>query len=230
MSQLEDVIDALKRYPALLITLAIILLDLAGIIGYFSYKLLTGSYSFALWEVALPFLAILSLLPILALEYFFTRLCIRLHRKLRAQRSIRELYEKRQNAQRLSVVGIIRLHQVRQTNIVATLLGAGLGSYLLVTTIVDIPVNLFIIYILGLLLVSVLLRRIVIDYRIGWGHYGNNEREAREIIDFIMSKSSKIDFFGGGKPKEIISEEDLEEIRQLVPQELPSDVRWRWPH
>jgi hypothetical protein len=54
------------------------------------------------------------------------------------------------------------------------------------------------------------------NIRILYGWYGNNEREAREIIGFILSESSNIDFRDGGKLKKILTDEDIEEIKSIV--------------
>jgi hypothetical protein len=62
------------------------------------------------------------------------------------------------------------------------------------------------------------------EYRVAKGQFGNNEREAREIIDFIIKESDNIDFTDGGKLKQILSESDLEEIQEMARQPLPEGV------
>jgi hypothetical protein len=70
-----------------------------------------------------------------------------------------------------------------------------------------------------LVLFLLMLRDYLLAYRIKNGFYGNNEYEALEIIKFILSESSKIDFTDGGKHKKIFSEDDLKDLH-LVPKEL----------
>ena len=65
------------------------------------------------------------------------------------------------------------------------------------------------------------IRQQVLDYRVLNRFYGNNEREARDIIEFIVKESSNIDFSDGGKPKKIMSDDDLEEIKQATTQPVP---------
>jgi hypothetical protein len=73
-------------------------------------------------------------------------------------------------------------------------------------------------------LLAVLLGDVSFEYRVAKGQYGNNEREAREIINFIAKESDNIDFTDDGKLKKILSESDLEEIREMVRQPLPEGI------
>lgn len=75
--------------------------------------------------------------------------------------------------------------------------------------------------VLCLTMILLLSGKLALEYRIVKGWYGNNEREAREIIEFIIKESSNIDFRDGGKLKKILSEEDLEEIKLLGLQPVP---------
>jgi uncharacterized membrane protein YeaQ/YmgE (transglycosylase-associated protein family) len=73
-------------------------------------------------------------------------------------------------------------------------------------------------------LVAVVIGDVAFEYRVTKGMYGNNEREAREIIDFIIKESENIDFTDGGKLKKILTESDLEEIREMLRHPLPEGV------
>lgn len=75
--------------------------------------------------------------------------------------------------------------------------------------------------VLCLIMIILLSGKLALEYRIVKGWYGNNEREAREIIEFIIKESSNIDFRDGGKLKKILSDEDLEEIKLLGLQPVP---------
>lgn len=75
--------------------------------------------------------------------------------------------------------------------------------------------------ILASTMIILLSGKLALDYRILKGWYGNNEREAREIIEFIVRESSNIDFRDGGKLKRILSDDDLEEIKSWGMQPVP---------
>jgi hypothetical protein len=65
-----------------------------------------------------------------------------------------------------------------------------------------------------------------IDYRIKKGFYGNNEYEARQIIEFILNNSDHIDFTDGkGGMKRIITTDDLELINDKIKNTVPVDLK-----
>jgi serine/threonine protein kinase len=80
--------------------------------------------------------------------------------------------------------------------------------------------------IISLLIPIVLLftRQLLTDYRIAKGFFITNEHEARELISFIISESLNIDFTDRGKLKKILSDDDLEEIRGMIPRPAPGSA------
>ena len=69
--------------------------------------------------------------------------------------------------------------------------------------------------VLGFTLVFILILSVykfIVDFRVKNGFYGNNEREAREIIQFILEESQNIDFNDNGKLKKIISDDDVKKV------------------
>ncbi len=123
----------------------------------------------------------------------------------------------------LSIVAIIYQKKLRQTR--WALLTFVLSSILVLgqarTAEPYPPLIMIIPFVLAALLY---LSNNLLLYRILRGWYGNNEREAREIIQFIRQESSDIDFTDGGKPKKIMTDADLEEIRQSVARAVPSSA------
>jgi hypothetical protein len=120
----------------------------------------------------------------------------------------------------LSIAGIIRKRKLDDTSktmafLLISLVLSMLLSFLNVVNWGTIQIALF------MPIVLLYVSQITLDYRILKGFYGNNEREAREIIEFIVKESSGIDFTDHGKPKKILSDANLEEIKQEVIQTLP---------
>lgn len=76
-------------------------------------------------------------------------------------------------------------------------------------------INLMIIFLLIGYLFS-LMDILVARYRIASGLYGGNSFEARELAEFIIKNSSKIDFTDGNKPKKIIAPEDLQNLADII--------------
>ncbi len=85
----------------------------------------------------------------------------------------------------------------------------------------NIPEMHYIRYVIPSAVILLLSAKLALEHRIVKGWYGNNEREAREIIEFIIKESSNIDFKDGGELKKILNDEDLEEIRSLVWRPVP---------
>ena len=113
-----------------------------------------------------------------------------------------------------SVVGIIRTQRIRDT--IRTLIY--LVGFFLLSIVVNLfyPINVnFISLVLAVTTCLLLVGILTFQYRVTKRMYGNNEREAREIIDFIIRESKHIDFKDGGKLKKILSDDDLEELRQF---------------
>ncbi len=59
-----------------------------------------------------------------------------------------------------------------------------------------------------------ILKLYILSFRIKHGYYGNNRKEAIEIINFIISQSENIDFTDGDGLKKIFSKEDLKEFQE----------------
>ena len=121
---------------------------------------------------------------------------------------------------RLSVAAIFRYRQLENTTqgllllVIALLVSFILSGFQIIEW-GAIQISLFV------SLVLLFVRQSILDYRILKGFYGNNELEARELIAFILKESSNIDFTDNGKPKKILSFEDLEEIKKVAPQAVP---------
>lgn len=124
----------------------------------------------------------------------------------------------------LSIVGIILDRKQRSSSRSITALSIaffGLFIYDLYTP--NIVNFITLVFILALLVLRVI-HIFMFEYRIRKGYYGRNEYEAREIIQFILDHSSDIDFTDSGKPKQIITEQDLEQIKLSLKQGLVADA------
>jgi hypothetical protein len=71
----------------------------------------------------------------------------------------------------------------------------------------DFPEQALVRIVLVLIVVLILSNHIAVQYRIAMGWYGNNEREVREIIEFIIREWSDIDFGHGVEVERVLSEE-----------------------
>lgn len=69
-----------------------------------------------------------------------------------------------------------------------------------------------------------------LEYRIRKVYFGKNEREAREIIRFIMTNRVDIDFTDDGKPKKIKSEDMSDDMSHDVLEEFVKTVKGKAPN
>lgn len=130
-----------------------------------------------------------------------------------ADKYIIQTGKSKQQYPKLSIIGIIRQ---RSTTEAASALVILAGSLLIVTmfpSLFTVGYNPVLIICLMLFVIVLSLAK---NYRIRKGFYGSSEREAREIIEFILENTNDVDFTDRGKPKRIFSIEDLEEIREQV--------------
>ncbi len=117
---------------------------------------------------------------------------------------------------KLSIVGIMQERKANETKKTTITLLIVLTIYLMLPHFINYTLNYFVIFVCTLLIVILSVGKCIFDYRLRHGFYGNNEREAREIIQFIIEESSNIDFTDGDKLKSIINNEDLKEIKHVV--------------
>lgn len=124
-------------------------------------------------------------------------------------------YDKREKFPKKSIVAIMRLRRINNIIVVVSLLLflllASLFFPLIANLISQTTQTIISIYIIVLTI-----SHLSFEYRVALGLFGNNEREAREIIQFLIQESENIDFTDGGKAKKILSEEDIIEIRNLA--------------
>jgi hypothetical protein len=116
----------------------------------------------------------------------------------------------------LSVIGILSLRKQQKAQLAVTVCMVGLVTYCLVAPVAHLPVSFPLAAVLALAAVFSILRQGIFDYRVRKRYYGGNAREAREIIRFILDNTEKIDWLDKGRPKPIITDEDLEQIQQSV--------------
>lgn len=112
----------------------------------------------------------------------------------------------------LSVVGIMSLKREKSAYYSITVLIFSLMLYVSPSILGLYSVNLIVVTILLSGAALLLIREKLVQFRVNSGFYGQNESEAREIINFILSNSNDIDFTDGGKKKPIFSENNIEEV------------------
>jgi hypothetical protein len=114
----------------------------------------------------------------------------------------------------LSIVGIISKRHSDNTRLALNIVLVGMVVALLISMF--LPAGLLFVSLLALLAVALVVRLAAFTYRLRRGLYGTTEREAREIIRFILAEADHIDFTDRGKPKKILSEQDLAELSQRI--------------
>ena len=114
----------------------------------------------------------------------------------------------------LSIVGVMLRRRGFQLHVTITLILVAALIYLSSTSLQAIETNSYVYIILIALLVLAFFRDKLFEFRVQNGMYGNNEREAREIIRFILDNSSNIDFDNKSGPRKIIKKEDLKLIEK----------------
>jgi hypothetical protein len=119
----------------------------------------------------------------------------------------------------LSIVGIMLKKRKKDVYRNIIIIYSGLIIYLLYSHITE-EINYGISSSFILISCLLMLYENILNYRIKKGYYGNNEREAREIISFILDNYIEIDFKDGGKRKNIFSIDDLEKVidHEWIPQ------------
>lgn len=131
---------------------------------------------------------------------------------------IRELSENNIKKQypKLSVVGIFLQEGVNKSTFLIQVLAGSSLVYAAFSYKHTGQPSLIVLTSPIVILILIILRDRITEYRVRNGFYGSNEYEAREIIKFIISNSKNIDFTDGGKAKKIISEADLREIQKSI--------------
>lgn len=159
----------------------------------------------------------ISMLPKLILLYsplFYLTWSLR-----KASNSImnNEYYEAfKEKYPRLSVVRIMQRRKGLETIWNVIILFLALLTYILSSYYFKLTISYGLIVISFLVMLLLAIYNSSFDFRIGKGFYGNNEREAREIIMFILKESDNIDFTDNGKLKKIISDTDLDEFERVL--------------
>ena len=110
----------------------------------------------------------------------------------------------------LSVVGIMSLKKEGRSYFAISILVTALMLYMAYSAIAEHSISIAVITVSLLGAGFVLIREKIYQLRIKKGFFGNNESEAREIINFILSNSDNIDFTDGGKRKSVFSKEEIE--------------------
>lgn len=139
---------------------------------------------------------------------------------LSSQPSVRKIKEQYPT---LSIVGIISRKRSQQKMKVLLLLSLGLFVYVgfsYFTSSISIGIMIFFLFIM----LSIIVKQQVFKYRIYKGFYGNNKREAREIIEFLLNHRDKVDFDDKGKPKRLITETDMKELTKSALDSMPDTV------
>jgi hypothetical protein len=116
-----------------------------------------------------------------------------------------------------TIVGMMVVKKVqfytRAYTLLLLSLVVSLGFNLITKTSLDFGLISFL---LGLILI-LFTNQTALEYRIRKGLYGNNEYEAREILQFIIDHADKTDFTSGGKSKKLLPDAEIEQILKEAP-------------
>jgi hypothetical protein len=115
----------------------------------------------------------------------------------------------------LSIVRIMVKRRTKGTVVALSFVIVSSIGLLLFDLVPSVFVTVFL-----LLLVAIIGQEALFSYRVRKGLFGRNASEAREVIEFILKNSDRIDFTDGGRPKPIISEADLEELQERLGRSL----------
>jgi hypothetical protein len=149
---------------------------------------------------------VISAATVLGVIYIFRKRIQKALPKARASQRVQHKYPK------LSIVGIVTQNGKEAETLAALLLiifGAWLDQ---LSPAVPFAARLLLCF-MGL---AILARGWLVQYRVRKGFYGRTEAEAREILQFVLDHTKDTDFTDGGKPKKVISPQDLEEIQARV--------------
>ncbi len=126
----------------------------------------------------------------------------------------------------LTIGEIIYRRKAQQFDVATISLWTGLAVYWILSVVLNfVVVDNSLLFSL-LLMISLIVLMLILDiisflYRVKYRFYGTNEREAREIIEFIRRESENIDFTDGGNLKKIFGDQDLQEFQELVSKAAP---------
>ncbi|MBD3337870.1 MAG: hypothetical protein GF353_02100 [Candidatus Lokiarchaeota archaeon] len=116
----------------------------------------------------------------------------------------------------LSIAGIM-LNKRAKNDYYAILIVFGcILLYMSAIAYFNVRINYYLIGILVFLIAMLLIDILIFVYRLRNGLFPNNEYEAREIVEFILSETENIDFTDGEKMKSIISSADLKEYEAYL--------------
>lgn len=122
---------------------------------------------------------------------------------------------------KLSIIRIMETRKASEISKNTSMIMLSILGYILLFRYLKVEISIEAIYIGFVTVILLGVHKFLFDYRVKSGYYGNNEREAREIIQFILQESEHIDFTDNGKLKKIVSDEELGEIAESIKSLLP---------
>ncbi|MDR7246846.1 hypothetical protein [Priestia megaterium] len=127
-----------------------------------------------------------------------------------------EPMEKKENTKSLVLTSLIVKHTSRSNTFAYMYFIGSLFLYLTFTYLGILEEGILVPCVTILFILVIFIRQQILLYRVKHGHYGSNEYEVREMLNFILDEENKKYFDGkGGKPV-IITEENVNEIKKSV--------------
>jgi hypothetical protein len=173
-------------------SLALLVFTVLGVLGP-TYLLISAFSSLSSLGT---FLLLIWLVVLIDKSLVFSERRKQKRAEILGQQAISNLYYKKQNTQ-LSIITGLSL--------------AVLGVLIAGKYIFDLPIRLEAIWLMISAIAVLYIRKMIIEYRILKGFYGNNRYEARELIEFIEQNSEGWNLPGGGSSKKAFPESVLED-------------------
>lgn len=154
-------------------------------------------------------IGIIVLMLVLVIAYFYVRLLLRRLRQ--------NMKSRKQKLPKEAIIEIMVQKKSKDIYYLVMLSFMFMILPIIVPQLFSSDIN-FAIIILCFANLLLLLGQSVLEFRVVQGRYGTNEREAREIIEFIINASSNVSFGDGGSPKKILRDDDLKELESTISQ------------
>jgi len=198
---------SLLKYILLGLSGFVLAILVSTVLGFTSFSYLAISVFSDLSRLLPIFMLLISLVLEIDRRSVFSERRKQKRSEILGQQAIANLYYKKQNTQ-LSIITGLSL--------------AALGALTAGKYVFDLPIRLEAIWLMIAAIAVLYTRKMIIEYRILKGFYGNNRYEARELIEFIEQNSEDWNLPGGGSSKKAFPEGVLED--ELIEDDMTGET------